>query len=454
MRTETIDDAHTRRWLQLLETKASLSPMAFPAYGGTYGSGGMGGYGDMGSSWFSNYLPGAHRDYAAEAGDLWLNSAVASCIGWINDNFDEPPIEVAVQTEDKEVEPVPNEQFKELMAEPNPDYDGSSLWGATNLSWLVSGNAYWMKAKARGGQRMFLYWVPHWEMEPRWKPDGTQFIDHYDHIVDGKRIPVARENVIHFRRGLNPVNVRMGLPTLEPALREICTDNSAASYTAAICRNWGVVRVLLTPDGDGVQISDEEAENMKSLWQERSTAENVGMPLINSGRLKVQELSAKPRDMALGELRSYPEARICAQLRIDPMVIGLSVGTGTRTFSNLAVAERMSYRNCLIPLQKRHCKTLTRNLLPDLGGRPGQFVRFDLSAVEALQEEAMSLATRMALLVKGEIIAVNEARAKLGFAPVEGGEYEDIAKKKLAEQQAMMNDPTENDPTADEPPAE
>jgi HK97 family phage portal protein len=426
------DHGRVQRFLQFLEGKSVGGSMVFPAFGGgAYGYNGLPAWGNANGSWFSYYLPGAKYDYAAEAGDLWRNSAVAACLGWISDNFSEPTLEVVRKKRggNEEILDALGHPAPALLCEPNPDYDADALWAATILSFVISGNAYWIKAKAPSGKKMWLYWVPYWEIEPRWNPSGGQFIDHYDHVVDGKRYPLRKDQIVHFRRGLNPTNVRSGLPMLEPVLREICTDNSAAGYTAGICRNWGVPRVLIMPEGDNANISPDEQDNIRDMFVERTTGENVGAPLVNNVKLKVVELSAKPSDMALDKLREVPESRICAVMKIPPMVVGLGVGDKQKTYSNLATAERMAYRNCLVPLQKCFARALNRQLLPDLGDPSKEVLRWNYSNVEALQEEAMSVANRTVLLVKAGLMSKEEGRAKNGlgeakptdtFAPLGG----------------------------------
>jgi hypothetical protein len=127
--------------------------------------------------------------------------------------------------------------------------------------------------------------------------------------------------------------------------------------------------------------------------------------------------------MALDKIRKVPEARICAAFRLPAMVVGLSVGEEQKTYANMAVAERMAYRNCLVPLQKTFAKALTRQLLPDMPDyRPGDIARWNYSTVEAMSEEADSVAKRMVLLFTGGVASKEEARAKVGLGEAREGD--------------------------------
>lgn len=433
------DDLRTYAFLGALERLAKSAPelstkTAAMNFGGMYGGGYNGGplsnfWGDGSGTVWGQLLPGTQYDYVQEAGDLWMNSAVAICLGWIADNFSEPVLR-AYERRQEEVEerPIPNDPCVEVLENPNPDYDADALWAATILSFLVCGNAFWIKAKSPGGVKMYLYYVPHWEMEVRWKADGSDYITHYVHVVDGRRQPIAKEDVVHFRNGLDPRNTRSGRSPLMPTLREICADNWGATYSAAILRNMGVAGVMITPEADDIAIDPDDAENLKQLWSERTTGDNVGKPIVSSLRMKIQELTISPEKMALDVIRRIPEARICAALKIPPTVVGLSVGEDQRTYANQASDERKAYRNCLIPLQKCFAKILTKYLLPDFDkvSKPlktsKRCLRWDYSNVEAMQEERDAVSKRTMMEYEKGGISQEETRARLGLGLAKKGD--------------------------------
>lgn len=443
MSLRDIDHGAVRSWLAGLETKAA--PMVFPAMAGGLSNGGS--WGDGWAAMLSPHLPGAHYPYAMEAGDLWRNSVVGIALGWMADNFAEPMAQVLLNPRGKEPRAQPNHALLSLLDEPNPDYDGDALWAATIVSYCVSGNAYWLKAKAPSRKKMFLYYVPHWEIEPRWDVSGKTFITHYEHVVDGKRIRLEKEDVVHFRHGLDLRNVRSGLPQLEPLLREICTDNQGATFTAALLRNAGVPGVILAPEDNGVTIEEDEGNRLKLLYKERTSGENVGGALVTSLRLKISQLGFSPEQLALDKIRQIPEARICAALKIPAMVLGLSIGDSQRTYANMAVAERMAYRNCLVPLQKSMAKTVSRQLLPDVGGLPNEAFGWNYTNVQAMAEEAASLTKRIVATFAGGLIKRNEGRVKLGYEADPGPEGDQYA---VAIKAPADSKPTPEESTGDE----
>lgn len=416
------DHIAVSNWCKALEARPARlgtksAPMVFPSFGGDGGYGGAwtaNGWGGNGGSWTGNYLPGAQYDYASEAGELWRNSAVAACQRWVNDNFSEPTLIVQERDREGEWQTLADHPLLEQLAAPNPYYGTDELNSGTNTSLAVSGDGYWIKARSPSRRKMELYWAPYWEIVPKWSTSGTSYIDYYDHVVDGRKQRIEVEDIVHFRRGLSPTNVRHGQALLEPFLREICADNSGATYRAATLRNFGWPRVVLMPGDEGATLDDPQSTAIKQFWRENSSGEEAGSALVSSLRFEVKELTLKPDDMALDVMLRIPEGRICAAFGLPPAVVGLAVGEDQRTYANMAVMDRFAYRNCLVPLQKIHAKTLTKQLLPDFGGKPNQRVWFDYSGVEAMNEETNSKANRAVKLFMGGLITRNEGRRMVG----------------------------------------
>jgi HK97 family phage portal protein len=397
------------------ESKAAAR-MRHPTYGTT---GEWGGRGPV-TIYYAGQPANPDYDYAAEVADVWLNGAVGACLGWISDNFTQPELQVVKKKVERSkvkgrkpitlYEPIDDHDLVQLIDEPNPEYDADALWAATVLSFVVSGNAYWIKAKAPAGSKMYLWYVPHFEIRPIWGRSGTSFIDHYEHCVDGQRFRIEKEDVVHFRRGLNPSNVRSGLPQLDPVIKDIATDNAGSAYSAAVLRNYGVGSVVISPARPEDTITEQDAKTLVQLFQERTTGENRGRPIVAYGGIRLDKLSHSPEELALDKMRTFPEDRICSAMRISPMVVGLTSGSVHKTYANYGESLSAAWDNCMVPMQRRFAKALTKHLLPDLGGITGkEFVQWDYSAVPAMADDEDAKAKRVALLFEKKIIKRGKA---------------------------------------------
>lgn len=391
-------------------------------------SGGSGGGTAYASNSLYGTLPGTRYDFHREVGTLWHNSAVSICLGWMIDNFAEPELQVTQKDGEGNETPIPH-ALTDLLREPNQDYDGEALWMATLLSYCVDGNAYWIKARGSEGfgRPLELWYVPHWMMAPAWPQDGSEFVSHYVYTPNGMPQRVEKEDVVHFRFGMDPENQRLGMSRLKAVTREIFTDNEATTYSAAIMKNMGIPGVLLNPEvpkvpGEDVVVDDVSRRQLEVLWSSMTGGDNRGKPLIPSVRLDVTKLGLSPEELALDKIRQVPEARICGALRIPAMVVGLNVGHEQRTYSNYGEAREAAYEDCLIPIQGRFARTLRRALLPDLGDPTRETPRWDYARVRCLQEDEDARWKRVQGAKKEGLLTVNEARALIGYPPMEGGD--------------------------------
>lgn len=67
-----------------------------------------------------------------------------------------------------------------------------------------------LKVRDLAGQVVELWYLPHYMVEPQWPISGVPFISHYAYCVDGREYYIPREDIIHFRWGLDPNNPRRG----------------------------------------------------------------------------------------------------------------------------------------------------------------------------------------------------------------------------------------------------
>ncbi len=392
--------------------------MLFGRYGG--GSSGVQ-VGYSGQGW--NIWTGQRGaiDYAEEVGDPTGNGVVSICLGWMRDNFSEPELEVVQKTtrvgdEDKPIEDHP---LTQLIAEPNPFYDGDSLWAATLVSYCVDGNAYWIKARGSNGAPLELWHVPFWRMRPCWPDNGREFISHYEYNINGEYIRYRREDVVHFADGMD-ADTRRGSSRLSAILRDILSDNEAAAYTASILRNMGIPGVLIGPRDVTQSIPDDAARLLEAKYVEKFSGANRGRPLVSSDALDVHSVGFSPEQLALDRIRQIPAARICAALRLHPAVVHLGTD-GASSFDNGGqhkAAREAAYEDCLIPLQRRFARTVDRQLLPDLGNPQRQRVQWCYDDVRALSEDEDAASKRTCAEFAGGIATLNEARERRGYDPL------------------------------------
>ena len=379
-----------------------------------------GGHG--GGSQLTMLLPGSSYDYEQECGDLWRNSVVALSLGWLSDRFCKPPIRVSRITRGGEYAPLPRHPLVDLWSKPNAHFMRRNVETAIALSIKCDGNGYLHKVRNAGGkgQVVELWWVPHFQCAPTWPDGGAEFITGYEVTVDGENVPVAAEDIIHFRYGIDPRNVRLGLAPLKSQLREVCTVNEESSYTAALLRNSAVPGLMVVPDSDELRPSKEDAERIKERILAGFGKDQRGSSVVLGGKYKVVPVGFSPEQLKLDVLPQAAVSRVAASLGVAPMSLGLP--DPGKTYANLEEANRSSW-STIQAIQDIIAETLRWNMLPEYGTDPyTHVVEYDYSNVQELQESLDLLHARVREDYKAKLITKNEGRDILGFDPVPDGD--------------------------------
>jgi HK97 family phage portal protein len=371
---------------------------------------------DYGDRWLLR-IPQTKIDYATAIGDPLKNSAVFAVINYICRTFPEAPLRVYRRDRHGTLQAEYDHPLELLLEQPNPSYDGVTLWMGTLISFLLSGNAYWLKYRNELGQLKELYYVPHFCIEPKWPDDGKTFISYYEFKPgNGQTYKILPEDIVHLRYGLDPENPRKGLSHLASVLREVFTDNEASSFGAALLKNMGVPSVIISPSSEDVTITREKAEAIKGRFKEAVTGDNRGEPLVMSAGVRINTVSLTPQQLDLKLLHRLPEERIAAIFGVPAIIAGLGAGLDRSSMSNFHEAREMAYESCIIPLQQILVRQLKRQLLGEFTvSIKGRVVDFDLSKVRVLQTDENQKAQRIDLAIRGGWMKRSEGRAAMNL---------------------------------------
>ena len=368
-------------------------------------------------SWYQTdpRLGGTDYNYREAVGDGRGSAIIMGVVAWLCRTFPEAELTVGAPDEGGDRKIVQRHPMVRLIATPNPYYSGILLWMATLADWVLTGNAYWIKVRNGVGAPVQLYWAPARLIEPRWPSDGTVYVSHYEYRPFGQPIALRPEDVVHFRYGIDPMNVRKGVSLVATLLREIFTDDEAANYTAAILKNLGVVGAIVSPEGTDTEVSKDTAERIKAEFRQKFGGDNRGDVMVAAQAIKVATVAFNPRDMSLKDIRRIPEERVTAIFGIPAVVVGLGAGLDRSTFSNFAEARIAAYESNVFPTQRLFAAELQTQLLPDFSDVETYTVAWDYSEVRALQDDKNGLYTRLSSGVLAGWVMPNEARMQAGM---------------------------------------
>ena len=409
------------------------------------------GYGGFGQGWgpggfrVNPNLPGARKDWYSAAGDLWRNSVVAACLGWMQDNGPSAVLETKIvkdTDEGWEEEPDPSHGLLQLLGpygSPNKSYSQRAFWQSIYLSYKVDGNAFIIPARGAGGfgDPVELWWEPHWNVTPWRDINSPRLVDKYFIWRPNGRYIVDADEIIHLRDGIDPHNPMMGLSRLKSQCRNISGMNDAETYTAALVGNMGGIGVVWLP-ADGTDVDPKEARGEVNRIKRGTRGENSGniIGLTLPGR--IERVAMGPQEMALESILDRPEATICATIGVQAMSVGLAVGASQRTFSNIKEADRMSWMNGLIPMQDAILEDFGRQLLPMFAdSAPIAMSCGSIAQISTRSSETpvTRRKRRSRSVTRRDRHAMNEARHGQPAAGQEGGDMTMAEEKQEAQEQ-------------------
>lgn len=349
-------------------------------------------------------------------GDGLDSNVLVAPVLWVCRNFTEAHACVQSRTSQiwREVE---NHPVELLMDKPNDFYGGDELWQATVMSFVMHGEAFWLKVRNPFGEVVELWYIPNFLIDPRYPLDGSQFISHYEYRPSGQLVRLPPRDVVHFRMALDPRDTRRGFSPLRSLLREIATDDEASAFSAHILANMGVPGLLVSPKNDAIRPSAEDVEKLKTYLATAFSGANRGKPMVMALPTEVAQFGMDPSKLMVPDLRDVSEERVCAMLGIPAAVVGFGSGNqSTKVGATMRELRRLAFVNCLAPNQNLMAKQLTRQLLPDFVSQTRRFrVVFDQSGVGAFAEDETLKSERVCRQVQAGLLRVDRGQEALGL---------------------------------------
>jgi HK97 family phage portal protein len=385
----------------LTKASSALGSMLFPAR----------------PTFLAGLLKRTRFDYRKEVGDGLDSSVVTAPIRWVQRALPEARLGVRKRKADGTADEQPQHPLLALIQNPNPYYGDLVLWAATILSWFLDGNAYWIIVRNGVRRPAELWFVPPWMIEPKAPDDGSEFLSHYEYKPGGRALPVRLEvaDVVHFRDGMNPHDMRKGLSALGGVIREIFMDLESSNFVASLLRNMGVPGVVISPKG-GAMPAPEDVEATKSWFQEAFGGDRRGGPLVMGAPTEVTSYGFNPQQMNMGEARDIAEERVCACIGIPAAVVGFGAGLQTaKVGATMEELFKTAWRNGVMPVARAFADELNRSLLPEFGNAGGLEVFWDTSDVTALQEDEDKRVERLAKSLTAGALTVYDYKTELGF---------------------------------------
>ena len=307
----------------------------------------------------------------------------------------------------------------DLMRRPNPRQDGAAFLDAVAAHLMLAGNAY-LEAVALPGDGASvreLYALRPDRMKVVPGPDGWP--QGYEYTVGGNTVrfdQAAAQPPILQLALFNPLDDYYGLSPLEAAASAVDLHNAAARWNKALLDNAARPSGALVYDGEGgAPLSEPQFERLKGeLERQYQGTANAGRPLVLEGGLDWKPMALSPKDMDFLEAKHAAAREIALAFGVPPMLLAIP---GDNTYSNYQEANRVFWRQTVLPLAGRITAALTQWLTPSFGA--DLVLAPDLDRIEALSPDRAALWERVG---KATFLTVNEQRAATGYGAVAGGD--------------------------------
>ena len=303
-----------------------------------------------------------------------------------------------------------------LLARPNAAACGPDLLEDWYGYLLIAGNSY-MEAVSVGGAVRELHVLRPDRMKVIAGGDGWPAA--YDYTANGVSVRFAQSPedgarpILHMAL-FNPSNDYYGLSPIEAASSAIDLHNAASGWNKALLDNAARPSGALVYAAEGGHLTEEQFGRLKAeLERNYQGAVNAGRPMLLEGGLDWRAMSLSPKEMDFMEAKHAAAREIALALGVPPMLLGIP---GDNTYANFQEANRVFWRQTVLPLVSRTLKALTGWLGPRFG--EGLTLRPALEEVEALSSERASLWDRVQ---RADFLTIDEKRAAIGLGPLSAG---------------------------------
>ena len=275
----------------------------------------------------------------------------------------------------------------ELLKRPNPAQGQRDLIENLVSFLLVSGNSYLELGEVDGTPREL---VPLRPDRMQVIPGARGWVESYRYSVNGAFHDLRAENVLHLKL-FNPLDDYYGLSPLEAAARALDTHNAASAWNKAMLDNAARPSGALVFSGGDGQLSPQQFERLKGELQENfQSAANAGRPMVLEGGLDWKEMGFSPKDMDFINSKNNAAREIALAFGVPPMLLGIP---GDNTFANYAEANRVFWRQSVVPVLRRVIEALAGFIGPRF--EEGLRLDLDLDQVEALSHDRDALWARV-----------------------------------------------------------
>ena len=374
----------------------------------------------------ANRLPGEESASAAgAAGEGWArpeygrymatSPSVYAAVKLRAEAVTRPPLRVfrrAAGADARRTPVEPSHPVARLLERVNPWYTRSDLWRATEIYLCLWGSAFWAIERGEDGEPEL------WPLRPDRMaviPDRRRYVRGFVYRGAVERVAYTPDEIVWLRY-FNPLEELAGLSPLAPARLSADMGHEGLQFNRHLLRNSARPDFLLLTNQE---MNEAELEDFYARWEQRYQGPgNANRPAVASAVRDVKTLGLSHRDIDFIQGLRWSLEEVSRAYGVPKLLLG---DFERATYSNVQASERLFWRNTVAPEVKFLEDQLNRALLPRLG-YPQLTVEFDLSVIEALQEDENSKVQRETALLDRGVLTINEIRRERNLPEVPWGD--------------------------------
>jgi len=323
-----------------------------------------------------------------------------------------------------------------LWDRPNPFMTGQDLRQRMIAHLYLAGNSTTTKIRVgalKGGIAEM------WPLNPdqiKPVPNTIDFITYYEHKVGSKTAKIAPADLLHVQF-TDPANPYWGMSPMQAGEKIIETEVDSVNWWRVSLQNRVVPDGAFTfPQSLSQEQYDEAMELIRSQKMGSDNARNI---MLLGNDAKFTRMSLTPAELDFIESRRMTRIDICALFRVPPPIVGIY---DDATLANIQTARKIFWLDTVLPMLSDLMDAINLGLATEWGvdqvGRPLFRLRYDVSNVEALQEDLGALVD-VAEKLFGMAVPFNviNERLKLGFKEFKGWDVAWIGANLLPAADAM-----------------
>lgn len=306
-----------------------------------------------------------------------------------------------------------------LLYRPNADQTEYEFFEALTIEYLLFGEAIvWLLPdnESESGFQLRLIpseWVEKVEYETNYAPKSLQI-----RANGGKTITIDKKNFVIFKM-YQPGSPATYLSPIDSLKQTLTEQIQADKFRTSLWKSSGRFNSYITRPAN-VTAWDKKArdawtDSFRKGWSEGGQKQG-SMPILEDGmEIKTYQFNSKEAQYA--ETKQLSREDVAAAYHINPSLVW---HTETQTYASAKDNARALYADCLGPMLQMFQQRINAFLLPKIGANPNTYVEFDLE--EKLKGSFEERAQIYQSACGVPYLTVNEVRADLNRAPIEGGD--------------------------------